>query len=70
MYIEAAMAYEKVKQLDPEDITAYENLGVIYANRGEYKMAVNEWKRVLELSPQRVDIIEKIKKAQRMIQVS
>jgi tetratricopeptide (TPR) repeat protein len=64
MYEEAASAYETVKQLDPDDITAYENMGVIYANQGEFEDAVREWQKVLELSPDRGDIEDKIKKVQ------
>lgn len=67
MYDEAIMAYERVKGLDANDITAYENMGVIYANRGEYELAVSEWKAVLELSPDRMDIEDRIKKALLMI---
>jgi serine phosphatase RsbU (regulator of sigma subunit)/anti-sigma regulatory factor (Ser/Thr protein kinase)/Flp pilus assembly protein TadD len=67
MFDEAAEAYTTVKELDPADISAYENMGVIYANRGEMKRAVGEWKRVLDLAPDRTDIAGKIKKALRMV---
>ncbi|MFQ5636751.1 MAG: SpoIIE family protein phosphatase [bacterium] len=67
MYDDASIAYSRVKELDANDITAYENMGVIYANRGQYRLAVSEWKNVLELCPDRTDIEDKIKKALLMI---
>jgi tetratricopeptide (TPR) repeat protein len=67
MYKEAASAYQRVKEIDPDDVTAYENMGVIYANRGDYEKAVKEWEKVLQLSPDRTDIEEKIRKAIRMV---
>jgi len=67
MFNEAAIEYQRVKEIDPKDITAYENMGVIHANRGEYRQAVGEWKKVIELSPNRTDIEDKIRKALRLI---
>jgi tetratricopeptide (TPR) repeat protein len=67
MYDEAARAYQRVKQLDATDTTAYENMGVIYANRGEYMEAMKEWQRVLEIDPSRDDIRRKIELAGRMM---
>ena len=64
---EAANEYQKVKEIDPTDITAFENMGVIFANRGDYTRAIDEWRKVIELNPGREDIQEKIKKASRMI---
>lgn len=67
MYKEAEVEYRMVKEIDPNDVTAYENMGVIYANRGEYEQAVSQWQKVIELNPDRVDIADKIEKALRMI---
>ena len=67
MYKEAEVEYRMVKEIDPNDVTAYENMGVIYANRGEYEQAVSQWQKVIELNPDRVDIADKIEKAMRMI---
>jgi len=44
-----------------------ENLGVIFANRGDYKKAVWQWGEVLKRNPDRRDIIDRIKKMQRVI---
>jgi len=32
----AIKSYQRVKEIDPYDIDAYENTGVIYANMGRY----------------------------------
>jgi len=60
-------AYEKVRQLDPDNLNVMENLGVIFANRGDYKKAVWQWGEVLKHNPDRRDIIDRIKKMQRVI---
>jgi cytochrome c-type biogenesis protein CcmH/NrfG len=67
MYDEATRAYECVKKLDQNDTTAYENMGVIYANCGDYMKALQEWQRVLEIDPGRDDIRKKIERASRML---
>lgn len=64
---EARKAYERVKELDPDNINVLENLGVIFANRGDYKKAVWQWGEVLKRNPERKDIIDRIKKMQRVI---
>ncbi|MFC1501811.1 SpoIIE family protein phosphatase [bacterium] len=63
----AKEAYERVKQLDPENVNVMENLGVIFANEGDYKKAVWQWGEVLKRSPDRRDIISRIKKMQKVI---
>jgi len=40
-----------------------ENLGVIFANKNEYKEAIKSWKKILEFDPKREDIKENIEKA-------
>jgi len=64
---QARGAYEKVKQLDPENVNVLENLGVIFANTGDYKKAVWQWGEVLKRRPERTDIVDRIKKMQRVI---
>ncbi len=64
---EAREAYEHVRQLDPDNLNALENLGVIFANRGDYKKAVWQWGEVLKHNPARQDIIDRIRKMQRVI---
>ncbi|MFQ5604541.1 MAG: tetratricopeptide repeat protein [bacterium] len=62
MLDEAIHAYQKVKKFDGRSQIAHENMGVIYAHQGEYKLALDEWKKVLSLNPHRQDIIHKIKR--------
>jgi serine phosphatase RsbU (regulator of sigma subunit)/anti-sigma regulatory factor (Ser/Thr protein kinase)/tetratricopeptide (TPR) repeat protein len=68
MYAEAAQCYDRVKQMDARDTTAYENMGVIYANRGDFHEAVREWQELLKIDPRRDDIRKKIEKATRLMQ--
>jgi len=63
----AKEAYEKVREMDPDNLSVMENLGVIFANRGDYKKAVWQWGEVLKRNPDRRDIIDRIKKMQRVI---
>ncbi len=63
----ATDAYEKVKLLNPENLNVLENLGVISANRGDYKRAVWQWGEILKRNPQRSDIVDRIKRMQKLI---
>ena len=48
--------YLKVLEIDPDDISALNNLGVVYEKRPEWRdKAVETWKRVQELSETRQD---------------
>ena len=66
-YKQAAQAYEKAKELDPQDVTARENLGVVYANQGDLRAAIREWEKVLEIDPNRSDIYDSIARAKRFL---
>ena len=46
---EALQEYKKVIEIDPEDIEARNNLGVIYAIEETLKAAISEWEKVLEV---------------------
>jgi serine phosphatase RsbU (regulator of sigma subunit)/anti-sigma regulatory factor (Ser/Thr protein kinase)/tetratricopeptide (TPR) repeat protein/transposase len=63
----AKQTYEKVHHLDPENMDVMENLGVIFANRGDYKRAVWQWGEVLKRNPHRHDIVSRIKRMQKVI---
>ncbi len=62
MFDESEQAFEKLKQLQFESESAHDNMGLIYAKQGSYRQAVDEWKKVLTVNPQRSDIKEKINK--------
>jgi tetratricopeptide (TPR) repeat protein len=50
-YAKAAEAYEKALQLDPENLSALNNLGVVYEKKPEwYGKSLRTWKQLLELS--------------------
>lgn len=63
----AQNAYERARELMPNNIGILENLGVIYANQGHYKKAVWQWGEILKHEPTRQDIVERIKRMQRVI---
>lgn len=48
---EAVREYEKALILDPDNINAWNSLGVCYANQGQLEKAVDSFHRVLVLSP-------------------
>ena len=62
----ARSAYESARERVPDNLGVLENLGVIYANQGDYKKAVWQWAEVLKRQPNRQDIIERIKRLQRV----
>jgi len=64
---QAIHAYENARDLQPENMNIMENMGVIFANMGDFKKAVWQWGEVLKNDPDRSDIVERIKKMQRMI---
>ncbi len=55
-YQRAIDAYRRLLDADPEDLSALNNLGVVYEKKPEWHSeAVQTWKRVLELSERRKD---------------
>ena len=48
---EAIKAYSDVIELNPHYSAAYNNRGVIYANRGEYDVAIRDFSKAIELNP-------------------
>jgi serine phosphatase RsbU (regulator of sigma subunit)/anti-sigma regulatory factor (Ser/Thr protein kinase)/tetratricopeptide (TPR) repeat protein len=63
----AKQFYLTAKELNPDNIDVLENLGVIYANQGDYRRSVWQWGEVIKRDPSRQDIIERIKRMQRVI---
>ena len=70
LYNEAAKEYEKVIKLDFENIEAHENLGVIHANQGDFRRAINQWEQILKISPERQDIRNSIERAKQYLNLS
>jgi len=62
MFYESEQTFEKLKQLQFESKSEHENMGIIYAKQGSYRLAVTEWQKVLTANPNRTDIKEKISK--------
>jgi len=62
MFDESEQIFEKLKQLQFESESEHENMGIIYAKQGFYRLALNEWEKVLTANPNRTDIKEKINK--------
>ncbi len=67
-FAKAAELYRQVLELNPEDLSALNNLGVICTKRPDwYQEAVKVWRRVLEVSRARGDE-RHIERAQRHLQ--
>lgn len=47
----AIQAYEKVNELDPNYIEAYNNLGIIYQELGDFESALKTYRRAIEINP-------------------
>lgn len=47
----AAINYKKVLELSPNDVDAHFDLGIAYANRNKYDLAIKEWRHVIVLDP-------------------
>ena len=62
-YEKAEAEYLKVIEIDPSFTDGHENLGVIYATRKDYKKAIEIWKKILALHPDREDVKKNIEKA-------
>jgi tetratricopeptide (TPR) repeat protein len=47
----AIQAYEKVIELDPNHVEAYNNLGIIYQEMGDLERALTTYRRTIEINP-------------------
>lgn len=55
-YSRAIDAYRRALQIDPDNLSALNNLGIVYEKRQEwYPQAAETWRRVMELSESRAD---------------
>src|ERR1700733_8408845 len=50
-YPQAEAGFRKVLELDPNNISALANLGILYAKTHRYTKAIEAYKQVLRLSP-------------------
>ncbi len=48
---EAIKAYSDVIELNPRYSAAYNNRGIVYANKGEYDLAITDFSKSIELNP-------------------
>jgi len=62
--------YEKAKLQFPPSATIHENLGLIYAKSGVFSLALREWKALLALQPERIDISKKINRLEKTLDVT
>ncbi|HPG39149.1 MAG TPA: SpoIIE family protein phosphatase [bacterium] len=66
-YPQAIIEYETVLKLDSSNPQACENLGVVYANQGNLSKAIEQWEKLLSLTPDREDINKSIKRAKKYL---
>lgn len=50
-FSKAIRAYEKVIELDPNYVEAYNNLGIIYQEMGDLESALKSYRRAIEINP-------------------
>ena len=50
-YEEAAKHYTQAIQLDPNQVSAYNNRGLVYQHKGDYKEAIKDFDRAINLDP-------------------
>jgi len=53
----AIKEYEKEIKINPEDVSSYKNLGLIYYKRAEYEKTVPLWEKYLQLLPGASDAV-------------
>jgi serine phosphatase RsbU (regulator of sigma subunit)/tetratricopeptide (TPR) repeat protein/anti-sigma regulatory factor (Ser/Thr protein kinase) len=64
---DAARIYKKMTKMDFDRTAIHENMGMIYAHQGDYKKALDEWKRALKFNPNRRDIQKRVEKVSEML---
>ena len=67
MLDKAIIAYKNVIEIDPEDIEARNNLGVVYAMQDKLDNAITEWENVLSIDPDNHSAADNISKAKEII---
>ena len=53
---EAEEVLNEIKQINPNTVNIYNSLGVLYRKKGDYKMALRNYKKALKIHPERVRI--------------
>jgi len=56
LWYEAIFRWKKAVELDPQNASARNNLGVAYEQSGDFELAEEEYERALELAPDSVHI--------------
>ena len=56
LWYEAIFRWKKAVELDPQNASARNNLGVAYEQSGQFELAEGEYERALELAPNSVYI--------------
>lgn len=50
-FYEAIDNYQTIVKVNPENIVAYNGLGIVYLKQSEYKQAITEFEKILEINP-------------------
>jgi Flp pilus assembly protein TadD len=56
LWYEAIFRWKKAVELDPQNASARNNLGVAYEQSGDFELAEEEYERALELDPDSIHI--------------
>jgi tetratricopeptide (TPR) repeat protein len=70
LHKEAIQYYEKAMELNPHFAKCYLNLGIAYANTGQFKKAIKIWKKSLNFTVDKNMVKAYIQKAQKLTTAS
>ena len=63
----AIIEFKKVVELSPENILAHKLLAETFLQQNQYKLALRSFKMVLFLSPKNAEVIEQVRKLEKLI---
>jgi len=66
-YRDSAQEYEWVLRSEPQNVAAHEKLGIVYASQGDFIKAIQQWEKLLSITPDRQDIRDSIQRAKKYI---
>jgi tetratricopeptide (TPR) repeat protein len=62
-YNETIWCYERVVAINPTDVQAYFNMGILYHDFGNYNEAIRCYKEILNIDPNNAKVRDNMKKA-------
>jgi tetratricopeptide (TPR) repeat protein len=69
-YSAAIPLYESCLQIDENNVAVRERLAAIYQRRGEYKLALEQWEKILLLEPGNAEAERQVKKIRNLAETT